>query len=84
MSIYTRKCRNTTATQNTGATFYPNVTQYIEGQNTRSAPKKRERVAKMADICLVQYVYWEKTGEVLDCDDCPFSDECDTIWAKEE
>ena len=41
-------------------------------------------MSKMADICLVQYVYWEKTGEVLDCDDCPFSDECDTIWAKEE
>lgn len=29
----------------------------------------------MADMCLVQYAYWEKTGEVLDCDDC-------ATWAK--
>ena len=27
-------------------------------------------------ICLTSFLYWEATGKILQCEDCPMFDEC--------
>ena len=27
-------------------------------------------------ICLTSFLYWEVTGKILQCEDCPMFDEC--------
>lgn len=27
-------------------------------------------------ICLLSFLYWEATGDIIECEDCPMFDEC--------
>lgn len=27
--------------------------------------------------CMMQYLYWEEHGKVLECDNCPFHGDCE-------
>jgi hypothetical protein len=35
-----------------------------------------EKISRENTICFTAYIYWEATGKILECRDCPYRDDC--------